>query len=95
MQEQREAHAEIPNRFNRGLRTLYQCNRTFFQAESEQGLSQSICDILAAGGKFRLAWIGYCENDVERTVRPVARAEGSLDCLECGKSSWGEAGGNR
>lgn len=91
MQEQREAHEEILNRLNRRLRTLYQCNSTFFQAESEQELLQSICDILAAGGEFRLAWIGYCENDVEKTVRPVARAGDGLDYLERVKISWGEA----
>jgi GAF domain-containing protein len=91
MQEQREAHEEILNRLNRRLRTLYQCNSTFFQAESEQELLQSICDILAAGGEFRLAWIGYCENDVEKTVRPVARAGDDLDYLERVKISWGEA----
>jgi len=91
MQEQREAHEEILNRLNRRLRTLSQCNSTFFQAESEQELLQSICDILAAGGEFRLAWIGYCENDVEKTVRPVARAGDGLDYLERVKISWGEA----
>ena len=91
MQEQREAHEEIQHRLNRRLRTLYQCNSTFFQAESEQELLQSICDILAAGGEFRLAWIGYCENDVEKTVRPVARAGDGLDYLERVKISWGEA----
>ena len=61
---------------------MYQCNSTIFQAESEQELLQSICDILAAGGEFRLAWIGYCEHDVEKTVRPVARAGDGRDYLD-------------
>jgi signal transduction histidine kinase len=90
MHEQAKTHDEILNRLNRRLRTVYQCNSTFFQAESEQELLQSICEILVAGGELRLAWIGYCEHDAEKTVRPVARAGYGLDYLEQVKVSWGE-----
>ena len=90
MQEQPKTHDEILNRLNRRLRTLYQCNSAFFQAESEQELLQSICDILAADGELRLAWIGYCEDDAAKTIRPVAQAGYGLDCLERVKISWGE-----
>src|SRR5437016_11644330 len=90
MQEQPKTHDEILNRLNRRLRTLYQCNSTFFQAESEQELLQSICEILVAGGELRLAWIGYCAHDAEKTIRPVARAGYGLDYLEQVKVSWGD-----
>jgi GAF domain-containing protein len=90
MQEQRKAHEEILNRLNRRLRTFYQCNSMFFQAESEQELVQSICEILAAGGELRLAWIGYCADDAEKTVWPVAQAGDGLNYLERVKVSWGE-----
>src|SRR3989441_3955151 len=90
MQEQREAHEAILDRLNRRLRTLCQCTSTFFQAESEQELLQSTCEILVAGGEARLAWIGYCEDDAEKTVRPVAQAGSCLDYLERVKISWGE-----
>jgi len=90
MPEQREAHEAILDRLHRRLRTLCQCTNTFFQAESEQELLQSICEILVAGGEVRLAWIGYCEDDAEKTVRPVAQAGSGLDYLERVKTSWGE-----
>jgi signal transduction histidine kinase len=90
MPEQREAHEQILGRLNRRLRTLYQCINTFVQAESEQELLQSTCDILVGGGEVRLAWIGYCEDDAEKTVRPVAQAGDGLDYLERVKTSWGE-----
>jgi C4-dicarboxylate-specific signal transduction histidine kinase len=90
MQDQRAAHKAILDRLNRRLRTLCQCTSTFFQAESEQELLQSICEILVAGGEVRLAWIGYCEDDAEKTVRPVAQAGSGLDYLERVKTSWGE-----
>jgi signal transduction histidine kinase len=90
VQEQAEAHDEMLNRYSRRVRTLYQCNGALFQAESEHELLQSICDILAAEDEIRLAWIGYCESDAEKTVRPVAQAGFGLDYLERVKISWGE-----
>ena len=85
-----EAHEAILGRLNRRLRTLSQCASMFFQAESEQELLQSLCEILAAGGEVRLAWIGYCEDDAEKTVRPVAQAGSGLDYLERLQTSWAE-----
>jgi signal transduction histidine kinase len=90
MPDQRDAHEAIRDRLNRRLRTLGQCTSAFFRAESEQELLQSICEILVAGGEVRLAWIGYCEDDAEKTVRPVAQAGFGLDYLERVKTSWGE-----
>ena len=86
----REVYEELLGRLNRRLRILYQCTSMFIQAESEQELLQSTCDLLVAGGEVRLAWIGYCEDDAEKTIRPVARAGYGLDYLESVKTSWGE-----
>src|SRR5216683_4004583 len=90
MPEQRESYEEVLGRLNRRLRTLHECTSTLFQAESEQALLQSICEILVAGGEGRLVWIGYCEDDAEKTIQPVAQAGHGLDYLECVQTSWGE-----
>src|SRR5712691_7946659 len=90
MPEQREAYEDMLGRLNRRLRTLYQCASALVQAESEQALLQSICEILVAGGEIRLAWVGYCEDDAEKTVRPVAQAGYGVEYLERLKTSWGE-----
>src|SRR2546430_7703034 len=92
MPEQRKTHEEILNRLNRRVRTFYQCNSVLFQAKSEQELLQSICEILVAGGELRLAWIGYCEDDAEKTVRPVAQAGYGVGYLGRGKGFLGEGG---
>src|SRR6266853_5097288 len=78
-------------RLGRRQRTLYRCNRMFFQARSEQELLQSICQIVVSGDELRLAWAGYCEDDAEKTVRPVARAGDGLDYLKRVKISWGSS----
>src|SRR4030081_2721061 len=86
---------DAPARLNRNLQTLSRCNRVLFRAHDEQELLHSICHILAESAGLPLVWIGYCEDDPEQTVRPVARAGDGLDYLERVKVSWGntEAGG--
>jgi signal transduction histidine kinase len=74
------------------LRTLYRCNREFFQAENELELLQSVCQILVAGDDLCLAWIGYSEDDPQKILRPVAKAGRSLDFLDQVKISWGDGG---
>jgi signal transduction histidine kinase len=76
-------------RLARRLRALHRCNRMFFHAASEGELLQSICQILASGDELRLAWVGYCEDDAEKTVRPVARAGHGVDFLKQVAMSWG------
>src|SRR2546425_9570188 len=90
MPQQRDAYEEMLGRLNRRLRTLYQCTNALFQAESEQALLRSICEVLVAGGEVRLAWVGYCEDDAEKTVRPVAQAGDGVEYLERLETSLGE-----
>jgi PAS domain S-box-containing protein len=78
-------------RLNSSLLTLSRCNRVLWQARDEQQLLQSICQILVETAGVRLVWIGYCEDDAEKTIRPVARAGNGLDYLERVKSSWGNS----
>jgi GAF domain-containing protein len=82
-------------RLSRRLRTLYRCHREFFQAQNELELLQSVCEILVAGDEVCLAWIGYSEDDLEKTLRPVAKAGRNLDFLDQVKISWGESESRR
>jgi GAF domain-containing protein len=76
------------NRLNRTLQTLYQCNRALVHATDEQELLQSVCQILVSEGGLRLAWVGRCETNATKTVRPVAKAGQGVDYLEHAKISW-------
>ena len=69
-----ERGRESANRFDRRLRTFCRCKDMLFQIGNEQEALQSICKILTEDDEFRLAWIGYCEDDRDRTIRPVAKA---------------------
>ncbi|HYY26440.1 MAG TPA: GAF domain-containing protein [Chthoniobacterales bacterium] len=82
------AGQEELNRLNRTLQTLYQCNRALVHATDEHELLQSVCQILVSDGRLQLAWVGRCENDAAKTVRPVAKAGKAVDYLEHARISW-------
>jgi PAS domain S-box-containing protein len=75
-------------RLQRSLRTISRCNRELFHARAEQELLQAICQILVETAEVGLAWIGYCEDDAEKTVRPVASAGNGVDYLQRVQHSW-------
>jgi hypothetical protein len=78
-------------RLNRRLSAVSQCNRLLWLARDERAMLQSICQILVDRAGLRLVWIGYCEDDAKKTVRPVAGAGDDLGYLERLKISWGNS----
>jgi PAS domain S-box-containing protein len=71
-------------RTNRALQTLSDCNQALVRATSEQELLEAVCRYIVDTGGYRMAWIGYAEQDEARSVRPVAHAgfeDGYLDAL--------------
>lgn len=63
---------EVLHRLNRQLRAISNCNRVMIQAKDERTLLNDICRIICNEAGYRLAWVGYAEDDVAKTVRPVA-----------------------
>ena len=59
-------------RANRALHTLSACNEALVHAEDESGLLESICRLIVETGGYRMAWVGFPEQDAAKTVRPVA-----------------------
>jgi len=88
--KQGRTNEEELSRLNRILRTLYQCNYALVHATNELELFQSVCRILVEVGGLRLAWVGHCEEDAEKTVRPVAMAGHDRDYVEKARISWSE-----
>ena len=77
-------------RLNRALRVLIECGQAVMRAATEDELLRSVCSILVEVGGYRLAWVGYAENDDARTVRPVAHfgfEDGYLDTV---RISWAD-----
>jgi signal transduction histidine kinase/ActR/RegA family two-component response regulator len=79
--EVRERTADL-RRTNRLLRMISACNQALVGIEDEKELVQAICQLILDEGGFRMAWVGYAEQDDAKSVRSVASAgfeEGYLD----------------
>jgi PAS domain S-box-containing protein/putative nucleotidyltransferase with HDIG domain len=89
-------HAELElRRLNRALRTLSRGNETLVRADNERDLLRDICTILVDVGGYRLAWVGYAEQDAERTITPVAHAGQEAEFLTAGTMCWADGAAGR
>jgi PAS domain S-box-containing protein len=77
-------------RLNRELRAISNCNLALVRAEDEQSLLNEICRIVCDEAGYRMAWVGYAENDEARTVRPVAWAGVEDGYLASAKITWAD-----
>jgi PAS domain S-box-containing protein len=78
------------NRLKRALTTLSKGNQALIHAVDEIGLLNEICQIAVELGGYRMAWIGYAQNDQAKSICPVATfglEEGYLDKV---RLTWAE-----
>jgi PAS domain S-box-containing protein/putative nucleotidyltransferase with HDIG domain len=73
---------------NRLYKTLHQCNEAVVLASSENQMMQDVCSVLVETGGYRMAWVGFAENDDRKTVRPVAQCGFSEGYLESIDVTW-------
>jgi two-component sensor histidine kinase/ABC-type uncharacterized transport system substrate-binding protein len=59
-------------RMNRELFTISECNQAMLHAENEKDLFSKICKIICEKGGYLMAWVGYAEQDENKSVRPVS-----------------------
>ncbi|HAU37958.1 MAG TPA: hypothetical protein DCX07_09620 [Phycisphaerales bacterium] len=71
--DRKKAEEEL-RRTNRALRTISDCNQALIRAADEQELLDTICRIVVDVGGYRMAWVGYAEQDHAKRVRPMAWA---------------------
>ncbi len=76
------------------LRMLSEVNGILVHATNEIQLLQNTCDIVIETGGFSLAWVGYAENDLNKTIRPIVRAGDDAGYVDKLKLTWsnGERG---
>lgn len=87
--EFRESEART-SRLNRALKLLSDCNMALVRAEDEHKLLSEICRLIVERGGYRLAWVGYAEQDAAKTVRPVAQAGHELGYLDGANVTWAD-----
>ncbi|HMA95122.1 MAG TPA: PAS domain S-box protein [Polyangiaceae bacterium] len=71
--ERTRAEAAL-RRVNRQLRMISDCNQALIRATDESELLSSVCDLVVQVGGYRMAWVGYVQENEARTVLPIACA---------------------
>lgn len=91
MDEQFERDTKLPlQEENRALRLLSRCGHAFLRAVDEESMLRSAVDIIVAEGGYRFCWVGFVEQDWEKTIRPVVQAGFSVGYLEEVTVTWGD-----
>ncbi|HQT25827.1 MAG TPA: hypothetical protein PLK99_04420, partial [Burkholderiales bacterium] len=89
-EKRREAEfsEESLKRVHRALQAISECNKTMVRANLESELLHDFCSILVKRGGYRLAWVGYAEQDGMKSISPVARAGFDEGYLDSHRFSW-------
>jgi PAS domain S-box-containing protein len=85
-----ETRARQLDKTNRALKTLSECNQALVRATDESGLLHDLCRVIVDAGGYRLAWVGFAEQDEAKTVRPVAQAGYEDGYLETLNLTWAD-----
>lgn len=73
----------------RALRVIRSFARALVRAADEQALLSELCRTVVHEAGYRLAWIGFAEEDEARSVRPAAHAGFEDGYLDRSSITWG------
>jgi len=83
-----EERTQTLERVNRALRVLSRSNQALVRAVGEDELLQSVCRTIVEVGEYKLAWVGYKENDAQKAIRPVAQSGEAHGYVETVRVTW-------
>ena len=75
---------------NRALRAVSACNEAIFRAQTEADLLNAVCALIVEIGEYRMAWIGYANDDAAKSAKPVAMHGIEEGYLQGREFSWDE-----
>ena len=78
------------HRLNRALLATNQCNQALIHSTDEMELLQQICNIMVDIGGYRMAWVGYSEDDDSKTVVQVAYAGFEQGYTNSSRLTWAD-----
>jgi PAS domain S-box-containing protein len=88
--ERKQAERAL-ERANRALRTLRACNQALIRAGNESELLDLICRLIVETGGYRMAWVGFAEQDPAKTVRTAAHYGHEEGFLAAAQISWADS----
>ncbi|MDD5247967.1 MAG: GAF domain-containing protein, partial [Rhodocyclaceae bacterium] len=75
---------------SRALRLLTDCNTALLRAANEQRLLNDVCRLIVETGGYLMAWVGYAQDDADKSVRPVAQSGRDEGYLHGIRVSWAD-----
>jgi PAS domain S-box-containing protein len=78
-------------RANRTLQVVRDANQALVRATEETELLRTVTEIIVRSSGYRMAWVGYAEDDAQQTVRPVAHAGYEDGYLATAEITWADA----
>ncbi|HMC13851.1 MAG TPA: HD domain-containing phosphohydrolase, partial [Gallionellaceae bacterium] len=87
--ERKKAEVVIQNT-TRALATLSEVNHSLVHATDENQLLQAVCQAIVKQRGYRMAWVGYLEQDEAKTICPVAHDGFEEGYLEQAHTTWAD-----
>ena len=84
----RKRAEEQLRRATRAMRVLSASNQALVRSPDEASLFHAICTAITETGGYRLAWIGFAENDAAKSVSIVGSAGRDLEYLDTLRVTW-------
>ena len=81
---------EALQRVHRQLRMISDANHALIRATDEMELLDTVCTIATGIGGYRMAWVGYADDDASKTVHLVAFAGIEDGYLQNIKVTWSD-----
>ena len=82
-------------RLNRDLRLLSDCNMALVHAQDEPTLLREICRLSVESGGYSLAWVGFAQQDEDRSVTVAAECGDRNGYLAQVNISWADTARGR
>ena len=87
--QRRQAQLSLLKR-NRMLYMLSETNHALIHIDDEKELLSTICGIIIDKGHYRMAWIGYAERNIEKSVVPIAQKGFEEGYLDSANVTWAD-----
>ncbi len=87
---QRKLDVLALERANRALKTLSAGNEALVRAVSEPELLREVCRVIVEKGGYRLVWVGYAQDDPQKTITTMARFGIETEWVSPVRHSWAD-----
>ncbi|ADE12460.1 HD domain-containing phosphohydrolase [Sideroxydans lithotrophicus] len=87
---ERDAALESLRKANRVLTTLSSGNEVLVRAKDETMLLREMCRVVVKIGGYQVAWVGYAQQDEQKSVRPMAQYGVAADTFANLRHTWAD-----